>query len=119
ASSGLDRGIGSASPTSPARIPGSTIRYAIGIVSRPHDFTARAARRCSPTISRVDREFRRLMKYSASAWLERLDAPAGNRITGTRHAALIARTVASIAAWVTPVDPPTMIASVPASHAIA
>src|SRR5438445_7784617 len=118
ASSGLDRRIGSASPTSPARIPGSTIRYAIGIGSSPQDLIVRAALRCSPTMTRVEREFRRLMKYTASAWRERLEAPAGNRITGTFAAALIARTVPSTVFCVTPVDPPTMIASVFAPTAI-
>src|SRR5207245_1374558 len=103
--------------TAPARIPGSTTRYAIGIVSSPHALTTGAARRCSPTMSRGSLLFNKLMKKSASAWGERLPALAGNRMTGTFAAPLIARTVSSTLPCVTPVDPPTMIASVPASPA--
>src|SRR5437879_3404464 len=66
---------------------------------------------------RGSRLFRRLMKYSASACGDRFAALAGNRITGTFAAFLIARTVASTLSCVTPVEPPTMIASVPAAAA--
>ncbi len=44
-------------------------------------------------------------------------APDGKYITGTSTRALMAMMVASRFFWVTPVDPPTMIASVPSSHA--
>ena len=57
------------------------------------------------------------MKYNASACGERFAALAGNRMTGTLAASLMARTVASTLFWVTPVDPPIMIASVPAAAA--
>src|SRR3989440_6415051 len=114
---GFLREISSASPTSPARIPGSTTRYAIGMASRPQARTIGAASRCSPTIRRGSRLFRRLMKYNASACGDRFAALAGKRITGTFAASLIARTVASTLSCVTPVEPPTMIASVPAAAA--
>src|SRR3989442_11802516 len=39
--------------------------------------------------------FRSLMKYNASAWGDRFEALAGNKITGTRTASLIANTVPS------------------------
>lgn len=109
----------SACPTSPTFIPGSTIRYPMGMASIPSFFTTGAAYACIPVMSNGFLLFIMVMNRRASTAGESSFGPPGKCMTGSPEAFLMASAVEVMLSPVTPVDPPMRTASVPASLILA
>ena len=100
-----------------AAIPGAMMRYAIESGCNPDWWTMAALSICSPTRKRRSELLSSDMKKIASAFVETAFATVGKRMTGRCVCAFISSTAASTRSSERPVEPPTMMASVPACAA--